>query len=73
MMADVSRISHGAAARGRIASCMFAATMAVLLMAGGGALAAAGTDFFIDQNVVAVGRNSAGRAEIEAAVATDNL
>ncbi len=35
MMADVSRISHGAAARGRIASCMFAATMTVLLMAGG--------------------------------------
>ena len=41
--------------------------------AGGGALAAAGADLRIDRDMIAGGRDRAGRAEVEAAVAADDL
>ena len=41
--------------------------------AGGGALAAAGADMRVDRDVIAGGRDRAGRAEIEAARAADDL
>ena len=41
--------------------------------AGGGALAAAGADCRVNRHMIAVGRNGAGRTEIEAAAAADDL
>ena len=41
--------------------------------AGGGALAAAGADVRVDRDMIAGGRDRAGRAEIEAAAAADDL